>query len=405
MKHAILGASSAPRWKACPGSVREISKLPLSLRESAGPAALEGSAAHAVGEMILRGKLPPPFVHPDGRISGTAKPGFFAVTQEMLDGVMVYVNEVHGHLARMPGSELFIETAVKPLAERNDMFGTADAIIIQLYGELIVIDLKYGMRPVEVEWNDQALFYALGALEKVGDDAAIESVTIVIVQPRAPHPDGPVRRWKTTVEVVRGEADSLRSAARATEEPNAPLIAGEKQCLYCPVAASMMGKPCAALAKRAIAEAVHDFANVPPAQMQIKWPDESDGAAIARGLKLAEMLKTFVDRMPLMALHAANRGVTIPGFKIVRGTKHRQWLSEIALLAELKAANISPERYQTEPKLKSPAQLERVVGKDWIAKHAFKPEGNPTLVPDTDKRVALPPGVVSDFAALIDHQD
>ena len=51
-EHAVLSPSAASRWMACPASVRMTVESPTRQTESAY--ALEGTAAHALGELYAR---------------------------------------------------------------------------------------------------------------------------------------------------------------------------------------------------------------------------------------------------------------------------------------------------------------------------------------------------------------
>ena len=53
VKHALLGASSAARWLACPASARATEGLP----DDETPYAAEGTRAHEMCETALRRKL------------------------------------------------------------------------------------------------------------------------------------------------------------------------------------------------------------------------------------------------------------------------------------------------------------------------------------------------------------
>lgn len=79
-KHALLSASSAARWMACPPSVREEAKVP----DKPSVFAAEGTLAHAWGEYFLRQKyLPGTGVEPKEEMDG-----------EMAEAVRFYVDAV-----------------------------------------------------------------------------------------------------------------------------------------------------------------------------------------------------------------------------------------------------------------------------------------------------------------------
>src|SRR3546814_16725691 len=82
----------------------------------------------------------------------------------------------------------------------------------------------------------------------------VNTVERVIVQPRAPHRDGPVRRWETTGMELLDWAVELVDAAKRTARPDAPLNPGE-WCKFCPAAPT-----CPALRQKALDVAKAEFA-------------------------------------------------------------------------------------------------------------------------------------------------
>src|SRR3546814_2449740 len=122
---------------------------------------------------------------------------------------------------------------------------TGDAVLYRpSTGELRVYDLKYGRGvPVEVERNSQELYYGLGAT-MAEPGRLVNTVELVIVQPRAPHRDGPVRRWETTGMELPDWAVELVDAAKRTARPDAPMNTGEwcKSCTAAPTRQALSQK-------------------------------------------------------------------------------------------------------------------------------------------------------------------
>lgn len=393
--HASLSASSAYRWINCPGSPREIVALPAELQQTDSVYAREGSAAHALAEMAqtaatdwLR-SLPGTgtFVSLDGSITrGKADERYFEVTQEMADAVQVYLDLIQNETARLAFPDVMVEKRVYPIPFRPDLYGTADCILLELYGELVVIDFKYGKGiAVEVNDNPQLLYYALGALNMVGDDSAVSLVTLTVVQPRADHPAGPVRSKSYPVEQLRDFERQLRLAVAATERPDAPLIPG-KHCRFCPAAAS-----CPALRQLAVSTALAEFPDGPT----VRLPNPEDPDQMARALQLAEMIEQWPKAVKSMAFQSALRGNGPTGYKLVRGRANRKWKegAEDAARGEL-----------WDSVLKSPAQVEKF-DKQFVADWSVKPEGALTLVPESDRRPAVETGAFAEFPELPDEME
>lgn len=190
MAHAKLSPSAAERWMTCPGSIVLSDGMPQ--RTSAF--AEEGTLAHEIAEKILNGW------EPEG------------VDAEMLENVRVYTDYVQTLAVE---NTLHVETRVKCFP---DLWGTADAVVwMPRRFELHVIDLKYGAGvPVEVANNLQLKIYALASMKTFG--MAAQTVTTTIVQPRCPHPDGPVRSFTyDTIDLIEFNAD-LEDAIKTVQE-------------------------------------------------------------------------------------------------------------------------------------------------------------------------------------------
>jgi hypothetical protein len=390
--HASLSASSAYRWINCPGSPREIAALPAELQQTDSVYAREGSAAHALAEIRLGGAKPKigQWIDQSGHIAlenyRSIHP-FFEITQEMWDAIQLYLDVIRDETARLAYPDVMVEKRVYPIPFRPDLYGTADCILLELYGELVVIDFKYGKGiAVEVNDNPQLLYYALGALNMVGDDSAVSLVTLTVVQPRAEHPAGPIRSKSYPVEQLRDFERQLRLAVAATERPDAPLIPG-KHCRFCPAAAS-----CPALRQLAVSTALAEFPDGPT----VRLPNPEDPDQMARALQLAEMIEQWPKAVRSMAFQSALRGKGPTGYKLVRGRANRKWKDGAEAVAPAECF---------EEVFKSPAQAEKF-DKAFVAQWSVKPEGALTLVPESDRRPAVEAGnLQSEFPALPEEME
>jgi len=415
--HAILGASSAGRWIACPGSVREIADLPEWAVKRSSRYASEGTAAHYLGELCLTQKHDPleyqgQYISDFGVIADAidaSLPGeWFEIGDEMVDGVQLYIDTVASYLAKFPNAEVFYEKTVYPVPGRDEeMFGTGDCVIYEPYGELIVIDFKYGKGiQVEADWNDQMMYYALGAMRAVGGAADVSRVTVVIVQPRGIHGDGPVRSWSFDVDALLQFAGVLVAAADATKDPNAPLVPG-KHCetYFCPVAAT-----CPAMRANLLAQAriqfPDDIDDLPTVNenpgAHVRLPDPHDPVELSKAKRVADLADYWSKQVNIMLQAALERGQVVPGYKLVRKRAHRAWRDEADVERRLKnMAGLKVDDIYTR-KLRSPAQIEKTkAGKEWVAKHAIKPEGDVTVALDSDSRPEVAPQIEA-FASVPD---
>ena len=170
-QHALLSASGAHRWLACPPSAT----LEAGLRESSSQAAEQGTAAHALAEWKLRRAL---------HDAPTMKPissWHDAEMETLTDG---YVAFVQGRLRDVRQAcadpTVLIEQRLDFSHVVPGGFGTGDAVIIA-EPMLQIIDLKYGQGVlVEAERNPQLMLYALGAVNAFGSLYDITEVAVTI---------------------------------------------------------------------------------------------------------------------------------------------------------------------------------------------------------------------------------
>lgn len=418
-KHATLSPSGAKRWINCPGSPRLIGELPRHEVERSSDYADEGSAAHALGEECLKtGGNPEDFLgmvivadpQVDWRITTKEEierrvdhPQHYEITTEMVENVGVYVDTIRQDWAELgPGTELFIEEVVQPIPGFDDVWGTADAILYKPFHAIRVYDLKYGRGVVvEVEENEQASCYGLGALNRVGGALDVSEVQLVIVQPRAVHEDGAVRRWNVDPQRLADWGDTLKAAALRTKQDDAPLADGE-WCRFCPALAR-----CPQIKTAAAARAQVQFADVPvpldPANVVLPMPATNEDLATV--LKHVPIIDAWVKAVEALAERKLMLGELVPGFKLVRKRANRRWKDEEQTIADFEQLGLDEELYLEPRTLKSPSQIEKTakIGKpayrkELVAKRAEKPEGGLTVAFETDARPAVIGPIAAQFA-------
>lgn len=402
MKHAELSGSSAHRWIACPGSVALARTVE---RRGSSPAAREGTKAHGLAENVLRYWRETR--EPESGLRARWREGTSfkwtdheeemsgEVEQEMLDQVMVYVDRVVSIVAQHTMAAVYLEKHVtlKNLV-RDGMFGTSD-VIIDVGKTLYVIDFKYGYSPVHLigeggDLNSQLMYYAAGALD--GFKWRHETVFLEIVQPRSQEVED-VQSHGVPARYVKEWAETtLFDAAHAVDEPDAPLVPGE-HCRFCDALAI-----CPAVHSETQSLAASDFAGVAP-----RVPNDPVG--ISKVLKFAPVIDAWLRECEAHAQALLERGTEVPGFKLVRKKTNRKFDTDSPkeLIGKLRKAGfrnaISPVDLMAEPKMKSPAQLEKLIGKEIVNKVAVKPEGDVTVAAESDAREAV--GPVNDFEELL----
>ena len=403
--HSRLGASSCSRWIRCTGSIALCEQIEAS---STSKYAAEGTVAHSICETYLRYGLPQVSTKNNGRLGDTIEQDGFLieVTEEMLDACYLYAETIFDDMvARGLTSDngvkirkntnyldLNIETQFTLSSISEDLGGTNDASVYsEKDGKLTVYDFKYGKGiPVEAERNEQLMFYALGIIE--AKQITPKVIELVIIQPRCHHDDGPIRRYEMSFDDLLKFRCDLFIAADNIRKGMTELKSGP-HCRFCKAKAICMEY------RHGVNEAAQmAFAPVPITTMPLEPPKPAalDPNMIAHVLNKASMVKDFIEAVEERAFDLLNNGVDIPGYKLVHKRVNRQWIDESSVEIAF------GEKAYTK-KIKTPAQLEKEVGKEAILDYVTTPEAGLTLVPETDKREKVIP-LIEVFDCSTDNQ-
>ena len=384
--HSAVGASSCERWWNCPGSVRLVATLPPQLSSAY---AKDGSKAHALAEFALRKNIDAFLASERYDVEDGIGVG---ITNEMVEAVQVYLDVIDEDIARynMKKADLEIEKGFSISHIHPDARGTNDANLGIFLKKLIVYDFKYGKGvAVEAEGNKQMMYYGLGANQE-GDYDEIE---LVIVQPRAIHRDGPIRRWTLTKEELVAFGEELKGKILATKYSKAELVCGDHcQKYFCPAIAI-----CPAVKGRVneVAKGVFDD----PAR-ELPSPERLTPLELRKILDTAPIIDAYVKAVEEYALSLANNGQKVEGYKLVPKRSTRQWKDEAVV--KQKWPKIAVE---TIEKVLSPAKVETTLAQVMKKKEAvaivedfcFKPDTGNVLVPESDPREAVRPKLESTF--------
>ena len=359
--HALLSASSSHRWLHCNPSAR----LEREFADRETTAAAEGTAAHALAEHKLKRRLK---LRSERPVSPFDTEEMEISTDDYADFVMEQVTKER---RRDPDTQVFIEQRLDFSCYVPEGFGTGDCLIVSK-GRLHIIDLKYGMGLlVDSEENPQMKLYALAALTQYEEQYQIKKVKLTIFQPRREN----VSTWETSVAKLKKWAtkDLVPKAQRAFK--------GEGE--YCPGEWCIFCK--AAVKCRARAE---DKLRL--AQSEFKMPPLLTDAEIEDVLAKLPDIKKWADEIQEYALAKALAGKEWAGFKLVEGRSVRKYTDDRAVV---KAANDAGYHDIYKKTLISITEMEKLMGKAEFSKVlgalVTKPQGKPTLVPDTDKRQAI----------------
>jgi len=311
----------------------------------------------------------------------------FEVTEEMADYVQVYVDTVRD---RVTGSaQLLVEQRLDTgLASKRygAVTGTGDAVILRPFeGVVEVHDLKYGRgNKVDAKDNPQLLLYALGAMRQYSWLMPVDKVIVAIHQPRLDHAE--------FVEYTAAELDTfardVQGKLNVLDAEIDELNPGEKQCKYCPAAAT-----CPALRGAAHKAALDDFANVADLT---EW-------GIGKAMDQVELVETWCAAVRAEARRLLDSGAKVPGWCLEEGRQgNRKWADEDQASGVLVAA-LGEAAYSK--KLLSPAETEKRLKKrptDWALIEPLIVRGAPTInmVRDDGKRKPLAASVRDDFKKI-----
>ncbi len=361
--HAKLSASGSARWLNCTGSV----KAEQSFKDGSSPAAEYGTCAHELADIVLStGKDIDSFLGQTLSDAPSVK-----VDQEMIDNVQGYVNYVQSF-----GGEQFYEVRLDYSHLVPNGFGTSDAVVI-VDNVLHVIDLKMGKGVVvDAENNTQGMLYALGAVEEYGYLYDFDKVVIHIYQPRVSN----FSTWELSILDLTLFGEYVTKQAIEALSDDAPRTPGDKQCQWCKAKAT-----CPALLKHAEKTISADFDNLDDLpDVDSLTPDKL--SVILSNKKLIESwLKAVEDHIS----HTLLDGEEFPGFKLVAGRSLRRWANEDEAQEQL-ITLLDEQAF--EKKLLTVAKAEKALGakrKKKIENLIIKPEGKPTLAPESDKRPSI----------------
>ena len=418
--HAKLSPSKRHRWALCPGSVREEAKYP---EERSGPAAIDGTHSHTLLEHCIKAGLADPTLMVGVRLMDDE--GEFVIDADRAARVKSAIEYVKSRVTQLNGmAEVVPETRVDPqwFTNRDDLSGTVDIQIIS--GDVLeIIDYKDGMAEVPAEGNLQLEQYALGKLAEcrkghnVPDQYPWYEVRMTIIQPKLALRGGtPITTWTVPVSELLTKISVLVDQARATDNPDAPLIPGDSQCKYCRAKGA-----CSALAGNVMKEVGIMFQPIADQTFEIaqqsadRDPAVMSDDQIRQVMEAAPLMRQLLEAVEKEALRRLEAGQSIPGLKLVNGRGSRTWALPEEEMAEKLVKMGIPKTAIYETKLVSPAKAEKLVWEKrdgtkvsltprqmsrMEQEYVIKMAGKLTVVPESDSRPAVVKNAAPMFSAV-----
>lgn len=364
--HATLSPSSSERWINCPPSAKENAG-----GDTGSSYAKLGTECHALCEYKVKKALGYKVRDPTPDLEF-----FDEEMDECSDAYCEYVLELlKAAEETCPDPLTLIEQRLDFTRWVPESFGTADCVIVS-DGTLTIIDYKHGVGVlVEAENNSQMRMYALGALNLFESLYDIQTVRMVIFQPRR---DNTSTAEVTKEELLRWADEVLIPAATLAANGDGDYKAG-KHCQFCKIKAT-----CRKRAEYNLQMAQYDFA----------VPDTLADDEISMILDRADTFICWINDIKDYALEQAIGGKQYPGFKVVEGRSNRRYTNPDAVAAAVTDAGYDP----FEKKLMGVTAMTKLLGtkkfNTLLGSLIEKPQGKPTLVPESDKR---PAWTINDF--------
>ena len=361
--HALLSASSAARWLACPPSAVAAE----AYQNEGTEFTREGTLAHEIAEWVASGK---------SKTKTMDKGLADGITTEMIECAQGYTDYIQEQI-RDDSATVLLEQRVDFSPWVPDGFGTADCIIIQ--GDTMdVIDYKYGKGvAVSAQDNPQMKLYGLGALNDFGFVYDVKTVRLHIYQPRL----NSITVDTITVEELTEWAEKVvKPTAAKAFKGKGDYTPGE-HCRFCPHAGR-----CRTLTKTCT-EYVETHGMRAGVPVLAAWE-------VAEVLAMEPLVSLWLKRVKDQALTTMLDGGEIPGYKVVAGRGSRAWADELEVAAELEKAGYSREDI-TKTALLTVAGMEKALGKkkvaDLVGGQILTHTGAPTVALASDKRPAYSP--------------
>lgn len=378
--HALLSASGAAKWLNCPPSARLEEKFPNTSSEYAK----EGTVAHALAEMSARynlNELSKRQLNAQKKKLLATEDGKKFYNEEMQEHAWAYAELIYNKLqeAKNRSEDAFAELEVKVDFSKwvPEGFGTGDCIIVA-DDWLEIIDLKYGKgHRVEATGNPQMRLYALGAIEYYGTLYDIKNVRMTIYQPRL---SGVQSSDEISVaELLDWAENVVKPTAELAFKGEGDFTPSDEACKFC-----RAKEQCKARYEQNLA--LFDEAIDP----LLITADEA-GEVLAK----AKDIKAWLADLENLVQSTLLSGTKVLGWKIVEGRSNRVITDSGKAAEAFKKAGYKEVQIYKPLELITLTQMEKDFGKKKVAEIIGalieKPQGKPTLAPESDKRPEFQP--------------
>lgn len=438
-QHKRFSPSAAYRDLACPGALALIESLPAHERDSGETVhTRRGTCAHTVAELCLRKMKDDELASPEAADYIGMEIEGVLVDDKIAEGAQVYIDYCEELMLRCDTVEIeqrhdmvavledFHTGGLHTTLDGTDMGGTADFVGLEAERYLHIVDYKNGFGLVEVENNPQLLSY--GVQTAFNLPALPATIQLTIVQPNALHLNGPIRSWEINVakltawahkELLPGyekclqAVNALATGGLSQQFIDKYIIPGEKQCQWCPV--KQAGK-CPAHDNYIMQSGLDLLVTDDVSDIQLPLVSSLTEAQERLLLDNTDKIITFLHDIRARRHRDAERGHPTKGWKLVNVNTHRQIRKGMqpAIQKYMKQRGIPAHEFLDQPKMVSPAKLEKLLKKKGVDKddielfkdeYFFKPDGGTRFVPDTAAGKPVQDAIDVEFEELFDTEE
>lgn len=363
--HLSIGGSTAARTVKCPAWISRSKDIPRSTENAAADL---GTLKHHAMEAYYR----------DGKdfsdLVGVLSYNDIILDEDMvIDSLLPAQEAADTVFDKYQVENIYIEPFVQYIEGLAG--GSIDVLGFSEDGKTCVtLDWKFGRILVDVVDNKQVLMYTLSAIkDKIIPEAdldKIERFVGVVVQPKQSFTP---QVWEFGIEEVVKFQTELDAAIESSQS-DTPIAKTGGHCQYCPAAPYCPEK--LELIGGLIA------------------PKIAEDRDLSTAMKLVPEIEDWCKDVRKHTHDTLNRGVKVPGFKLVEKRATRKWASESEVAALIRNAKKITLSEGFENKLRSPAQIEKICKRKDIPFDRFTPfvtkeSTGTTLTTEDDKRKAI----------------
>lgn len=341
--HSRISPSKLESAALCAGMVNATAHIVRLPNEFAA----EGTMLHDIAATSLELDVEPfDFVGQHRVVDGFK----FEVTDDLVECMVEGLD-----WAREQPGELFVERRVLLDPHMPGQSGVTDIAIVHETPEFVrvtIMDWKFGIGIlVPVVGNYQIRAYGIGFYETVLKPLGVipDEWVFIIEQPRAPGGSRFYAPWVITHDELMSFASVMRRIQEAADDPNAPRVAGKKQCGFCE--AKMQPGGCPTYEKFMV-------------QLITESLDGTDTATLSAEHRSflvmhQDMVKTWFSNLVASTTVDAVAGRPTPGLKAIEGNQGRRKWGDQEFVQEVLIDILDEDAFNK--KLISPTQAEKVL--------------------------------------------